>query len=792
MAFKQPYSVCFLHILLLLPCSIFAQTHISLGSSLTAQNDNSSWPSPSGDFAFGFQKIGEDGFLLAIWFNKVKERTIAWSANGNNLVSEGSKVELTSDGKFMLNDATGKQIWMAESSGTGVAYAAMLDTGNFVLVDHKSINLWESFDVPTDTILPTQILNINSTLYARFSASNYSKGRFFFELQFDGNLMLCTTFFPLDSANFAYWSTQTNVGNTGFQVIFNQSGSIYLTGKNGSILKTFLSNSVSVQDFYHRATLEYDGVLRHYVYPKKTSQPIMTWSSQSFEPSNICLRIGDIGVGACGFNSFCRLDDQGPICECPDGYAFIDPNDLLKGCKQNFVPQSCDEASPEMDMFDFQDIEGTDWPDSNYEKFKPVTEDWCRQTCLGDCFCDVFYYENNVCWKKRIPLSNGRMDPSFGGKAHIKIRKNNSTLKPGGTNTKKNSSTLIFIGTVLLCSLGFLSFLLPFITYMVVSRIYSRKGKVSQHFPSFEEVNLKCFTYEELHEATEGFKEEIGRGAFATVFKGVLAFDDVQCVAVKRLNTMVGETECEFKAEVSAIGRTNHRNLVKLIGFCNEGENRLLVYEFMSNGSLASFLFRESRPNWYSRSLIALGVAKGLLYLHEECSSQIIHCDIKPQNILLDASFTGRISDFGLAKLLRTDQTRTTTGIRGTRGYVATEWFKNIPITVKVDVYSYGILLLEIISCRKHFEENAEDEDQMILADWAYDCYKQNKLYLLLGSDHEAINDITNVEQFVMIALWCIQEDLSLRPSMKKVTLMLEGIIKVSAPPDPSSLATSN
>ncbi|KAL6195145.1 hypothetical protein ACLB2K_030766 [Fragaria x ananassa] len=126
-AFEQLYPLCFLHILLLLPYSSFAQTHISLGSSLTALNDNSSWPSQSGDFAFGFRKIGEDSFLLAIWFNKVTERTILWSANGNNLVPEGSKVELTSDGKFVLSDATGKQIWMAESSATGVAYAAMLD-----------------------------------------------------------------------------------------------------------------------------------------------------------------------------------------------------------------------------------------------------------------------------------------------------------------------------------------------------------------------------------------------------------------------------------------------------------------------------------------------------------------------------------------------------------------------------------------------------------------------------------------------------------------------------------------
>ncbi|KAM1308812.1 hypothetical protein ACFX13_005712 [Malus domestica] len=217
----------------------------------------------------------------------------------------------------------------------------------------------------------------------------------------------------------------------------------------------------------------------------------------------------------------------------------------------------------------------------------------------------------------------------------------------------------------------------------------------------------------------------------------------------------------------------------------------MLVYEFMSNGSLASFVFGESRPKWFQRRHIALGIARGLLYLHEECSSQIVHCDIKPQNILLDDSFTARISDFGLAKLLRMDQTRTTTAIRGTKGYVAPEWFKNLPITVKVDVYSFGILLLEIICCRKKFEEDAEDENQMILADWAYDCHKQNKLHLLFPNDSEPMEAIKEMEKYVMIAMRCIEEDPLLRPTMKNVTLMLEGTGEVSFPPDPSSFINS-
>ena len=146
---------------------------------------------------------------------------------------------------------------------------------------------------------------------------------------------------------------------------------------------------------------------------------------------------------------------------------------------------------------------------------------------------------------------------------------------------------------------------------------------------------------------------------------------------------------------------THHKNLVRLIGFCDEGPHKLLVYEFMCNGTLASFLFGSSMPEQTIRTQMAFGIARGLMYLHEECSTQIIHCYIKPQNVLLDDSFTARISDFGLAKLLTSDQTQTLTAIRDMTGYVAPEWFRNQPITAKVDIYSYGVMLLEIISCRK-------------------------------------------------------------------------------------------
>ena len=210
------------------------------------------------------------------------------------------------------------------------------------------------------------------------------------------------------------------------------------------------------------------------------------------------------------------------------------------------------------------------------------------------------------------------------------------------------------------------------------------------------------------------------------------------------------------------------------------------MYEFMKNGTLASFLFGQLGPSWNQRIQIVFGISRGLLYLHEECSTQIIHCDIKPQNVLLDDYHNARISDFGLAKLLMINQSHTKTNIRGTKGYVAPEWFRSAPVSAKVDVYSFGVLLLEIICCRKNvLNMDDEAEEKVILTDWAYGCYTYGRIEALVDSDMEATNEIKMVERFVMIALWCLQEDPSVRPTMKKVTLMLEGILQVSPPPTP-------
>ncbi|KAB1199735.1 hypothetical protein CJ030_MR7G014413 [Morella rubra] len=257
---------------------------------------------------------------------------------------------------------------------------------------------------------------------------------------------------------------------------------------------------------------------------------------------------------------------------------------------------------------------------------------------------------------------------------------------------------------------------------------------------------------------TKNFKDKLGEGGYGTVFKGTL--QSGQLVAIKKLGKSKANGE-EFISEVVTIGRIHHVNVVQLIGFCVEGLTRVLVYEFMPKGSLNNFIFAEEESVLLSYQKlydIALGVAHGIEYLHQECDMQILHFDIKPHNILLDDNFTPKISDFGLAKLYsRKDSTVSLTAVGGTLGYIAPELFyKNIGgISYKADVYSFGMFLMEMASRRKNFNESVDHSSQKWYPTWVYE-------WLYDGKDIE-IEDVTDVEKeigrkMIIVALWCIDE----------------------------------
>lgn len=561
-------------------------------------------------------------------------------------------------------------------------------------------------------------------------------------------------------------------------------------------------SKVSTTQFYLRATLHFDGVFILYKHPKSSTNG--GWSPVWTKPDNICVNyVTDTGSGICGYNSYCSLgDDKRPICQCPKRFSLVDPNDPYGSCKPDFI-QGCAEdelnGGGGKDLYDFDVLINTDWPLSDSVLQTPFSEEQCKQSCIEDCMCSVAIFRlGDHCWKKKFPLSNGKVDVTLnGGKAFLKVRKDNISsliLPPIIVNKERHK----LLKHVLLGSSAFLNLVFFGAICFATSFIFQYKKKLRgisiRQSDTCVETNLRCFSYEELEEATNRFDKELGRGAFGVVYEGVINIgSSTTRVAVKKLNSvLLEEVHKEFRNELNVIGLTHHKNLVRLIGFCEAGSERLLVYEYMSNGTLASLLFNnnEKKPSWKLRLQIAIGIARGLVYLHEECNTRIIHCDIKPQNILLDDYFNARISDFGLAKLLNMNRSKTTTAIRGTKGYVAVEWFRNMPITALVDVYSYGVVLLEIICCRKNVEvEEEENEEKPILSDWAYDCYKEGSLDLLAEGDKEALEDKEKLEKLVMIAIWCVQEDPRLRPTMRNVIQMLEGTAKVQVPPHPSPIS---
>ncbi|KAK4857214.1 hypothetical protein QYF36_025737 [Acer negundo] len=249
-----------------------AYSNISLGSSLTASKHK-------------YGLYGLPGSLPP---------TIVWSSKRDVLVQERSKVELTKYGQLILRNPKSTQQWSAELSGIAVAYGAMLDTGNFVLASHDSSNLWESFDHPKDTILPTQTMNQGSKLVASISDTNYSSGRFMFTLETDGNVVMYTTDFPLGTTNYAYWSTQTSVDG-GFQLYYNRFGHIYIEADNRRIANEIISNNEIVSpNFSESVILDYDGIFRHYIYYLNNSDSsVGQWSSWSNLPPNICWQLRD-------------------------------------------------------------------------------------------------------------------------------------------------------------------------------------------------------------------------------------------------------------------------------------------------------------------------------------------------------------------------------------------------------------------------------------------------------------------------------------------------------------------
>lgn len=292
--------------------------------------------------------------------------------------------------------------------------------------------------------------------------------------------------------------------------------------------------------------------------------------------------------------------------------------------------------------------------------------------------------------------------------------------------------------------------------------------------------HLRRYTFKELRAATDHFnsKNILGRGGFGIVYKGCL--NDGTLVAVKRLKDYnAAGGEIQFQTEVELISLAVHRNLLRLCGFCTTENERLLVYPYMPNGSVASRLrdHIHGRPalDWSRRKTIALGTARGLLYLHEQCDPKIIHRDVKAANILLDEVYEAVVGDFGLAKLLDHRDSHVTTAVRGTVGHIAPEYLSTGQSSEKTDVFGFGILLLELVTGQKALDFGRAANQKGVMLDWVKKLHQEGKLHLMVDKDLKSNFDRVELEEIVQVALLCTQFNPSYRPKMSEVLRMLEG-----------------
>ena len=752
---------------------------VSLGSSLTPTT-RFSWLSRSGLYAFGFYQQS-NGYAIGVFLVGIPEKTVIWTANRDNPPTLADvTLNFTGDGRLILQSAQGKESTIVNPPGRATS-ASMLNSGNFVLYNSNKDIIWQSFNYPTNTILQGQCLLAGVRLVSSVSESDQSTGIFQLSMQKDGNLVQYP-YIPELKVEHAYWASGTDGQGNNVSLCLDDDGHLYLLNSTGKYLSNLTQGGYPTNDIVRLMRIDADGIFRLYSHNlEKNGNWLVNWSSSDDKCNP---------KGLCGLNGFCTTVDREAECKCLPGFVRVHQDNWSSGCERSFTAESCQIKNGNMKYIMLEES-NTVWEDSAFSIMQQIlTKEDCEAACLEDCNCEAaLYKDGGECRKQRLPLRFGRRVLTDSSVALIKVGKSTpiiNNIVPMVRERKPQKGILII--SISLAAFGLIMLVISGIA-IYRNRVwnYKRLSNNSGNVGLSMDVSPRSFTYSDLEKMTDGFKEELGKGSFGTVYKGIIS-NAQQIVAVKRLEKPLTEGEREFQTEIKVIGRTHHKNLVRLLGCCHDGENRLLVYEYMSNGSLADILFKpEKQLCWNERIEIARNIAKGILYLHEECESQIIHCDIKPQNILMDEYRCPKISDFGLAKLLKPDQTNTKTAIRGTKGYFAPEWLRNQRVTTKADVYSFGIVLLELVCHRKSVDWDLPEEEA-ILEEWAYCCFEAHELSKLVTGEEV---DQRQLERMVMVGLWCILDEPSLRPSMKKVLLMLEGTVDIPIPPSPTSFLST-
>ncbi|XP_031118381.1 G-type lectin S-receptor-like serine/threonine-protein kinase At4g27290 [Ipomoea triloba] len=763
--------------------------NICLGKDLITKTqflrDGDTIVSEGGTFVMGFfNPTNSLNRYIGIWYRQDPVKTVVWVANRDAPLADTSSavLKITLGGQLALLGDKGQAVWSANTSRwVQNQVAELLDSGNLVVRDADDENpenfLWQSFDYPTDNFLPGMKVGWNLQtghevfLTAWKSENDPASGQYTLHLDPTGYPQLIvkngTTVIsstgPWNGVHFSVTSVKQNrsiIGPHG--LVINKKEVYYWYSLNKDLgLVRFVVTS--------------DGLFKSMVWEDQIKQ----WMNYRRQPSDTC---GNYDL--CGRNGVCNIQEF-RSCGCLDKFL---PNDnatesLSRGCHRR-KPLNCHNNGSSSDGFlKYSDIKLPDTKNSWYNESMSLQE--CEQVCLRNCSCMAYSTLNITNGGSGCLIWHGDLVDmrtiQFGQDIFIRL----AAIEIPGLKAEPNHSSSMGRKTRLLV----LCLLLPAVTVLAgVSFVwyFCRTRKREQKLEN--ELELPIFAWSTISKATNNFSEEnmLGQGGFGAVYKGVL--DGGEEIAVKRLskNSMQGLEE--FKNEVICIAKLQHRNLVKLLGCCINGEENMLIYEYMPNKSLDFFIFDQTGKKllgWLKRFNIINGIARGLLYLHQDSRLRIIHRDLKSSNVLLDIDLNPKISDFGLARsLVGNATTDNTKRLAGTHGYISPEYATHGIFSVKSDVFSFGVLILEIVSGRKNSEFSNEDRYET-LSGHAWKLYKEGEPLTLVDERISDSVDVAQVLRSIHIGLLCVQQSPEDRPNMSFVVQMLVNDAVLPQPKEP-------
>ncbi|KAL0806922.1 hypothetical protein Bca101_099414 [Brassica carinata] len=791
--YHHPYT--FVFVFILFPAlGAYANT-LSPTETLTISN-NKTIVSRNETFELGFFTPGSSSrWYLGIWYKKIPTRTYVWVANRDNPLSRpNGSLKISDDNNLAIYDHSDTPVWstnLTVGASRSPVVAELLDNGNFVLHSNDPEGyLWQSFDFPTDTLLPDMKLGwdkktgLDRVLRSWKTSEDPSSGDFSTKLETRG--------FP----EYYVFNKETIIYRSG-PWIGNRFSCVPEMKPIEYMVYTFIASNEEVSYSYHMTkpdvystlSLSYTGTIER----RNWIEQSQAWKQLWYQPKDICDNYRQCGnYGYCDSNSL-------PNCNCIKGFELGNGQewalrDDSAGCVRK-TRLSCDGRDG------FVAMKRMKLPDTAATVLdRGIGLKECEAKCLQDCNCTA--YANTdirdggsgcVIWKGGLfdirSYANGGQDLYVKLAAadldHVKITSSGTIIGSGIGVTiflliiiiifsywKRKQKSDITIQTPCVDQVRSQDLLTDEVV-LTSERYISRENKTA-------DLELPLMEFEALAMATNRFSvaNMLGQGGFGIVYKGMLP--DGKEIAVKRLSKMSLQGTNEFKNEVRLIARLQHINLVRLLGCCVDKGEKMLIYEYLENLSLDSHLFdkiRRSNLSWQKRFDITNGIARGLLYLHQDSRFRIIHRDLKASNVLLDKNMTPKISDFGMARIFGRDETKANTRkVVGTYGYMAPEYAMDGIFSMKSDVFSFGVLLLEIITGKrsKGFYNSNRDHNLLGFV-WRY--WKEGKGIeivdpIIMDSSSSALRT-HEILRCIQIGLLCVQERAEDRPVMSTVMVML-------------------